>query len=341
MKNNISSKITKKLLFTATVLMAIVIIGTTGYSIIGKGQNLEPLDCLYMTVVTISTIGYREVIDLSGNPAGKIFTMFLAFSGIGILTYVFSAFAAFAVEGTLKKTFRRKKMEKMINKLNNHLIICGAERVGFHIANELLATNRPFVIIEQNESYIQKILEAFPNTLYLEGDATDDNILLKAGIEKAYGLFATMENDHKNLVISLSAKQLNPQIKIIADTHDLANIEKIKKAGANRVISPTSIGGLRMVSEMIRPAAVSFLDIMLRDKDKNLRVEDIPATKKIEGEKISSLNLKKYTNTLLLAVKTESTWNYNPQDSYTVQQNDILVVMTTPEERKKILNEIQ
>ena len=341
MKDNISSKIIKKLLLTAIALIVVILIGTIGYSIIGKGQNLEPLDCLYMTVVTISTIGYREIIDLSGNPAGKIFTMFLAFSGIGILTYVFSAFAAFAVEGALKETFRRRKMEKMIKKLNSHFIICGIERVGFHIANELSATNRPFVIIEQDKIHLEKIVELFPNMLYIEGDATDDNILIKAGIERAEGLFATMEDDHKNLVISLSAKQLNPKIKIIAGTHDLGNIEKIKKAGADKVISPTSIGGLRMVSEMIRPTAVSFLDIMLRDKDKNLRVEDIPIAKKFEGEKISTLNLKKYANTLLLAVRTEGTWNYNPQNSYVIQQDDILVVMTTPEEREKIQKEFQ
>jgi voltage-gated potassium channel len=293
-----------------------------------------------MTVITIATIGYSEVIDIAHRPGGRIFTMFLAFSGIGILTYVFSSITAFAVEGELKETFRRRKMDKMIKKLKNHFIVCRIEGVGFHITTELSETQRPFVIIETDRIKIERLLEMFPNLVYIEGDATDDNNLLKAGIERARGLFAAMGDDHKNLVISLTARQLNPEIRIVASCCEPINKGKMKKAGADAVILPTYIGGLRMASEMIRPAAVSFLDTMLRDEYKDLRIEDLPVSESFIGKPISSLNIDKYHNTLLLAIKTKSGWIYKPPESYTIKPDNTLILMTTPNERKEIENTI-
>ncbi|MEA2104611.1 MAG: potassium channel protein [Candidatus Cloacimonadota bacterium] len=340
MNNNISQEISKKLLWAGITLIMVILLGTIGYSIIDQGEDTPLIDCLFMTVITISTIGYREVINLSGNSSGKIFTMFLAFSGIGILTYVFSTLAAFAVEGALKETFRRKRMEKRIKKLSNHFIICGINRVGLHIAKELSSTNRDFVVIEQDKSLIEDVINQYPDWLYIEGEGMDDNVLLRAGIERATGLFASMDDDHKNIVISLTSRQLNPELKIIAGNYDPLNRAKIIRAGANNVISPDFIGGLRMASEMIRPAAVSFLDIMLRDKDKNLRVEDFIISEKYFGKKILDLNIAKFSNSLLLAVRSESNWIYNPGETYIINENDILVMMTTPEEREKILKAV-
>ena len=335
MKDTLSLKILKKLLYAGLALIIVILIGTIAYWFIGSRQY-SILNCLYMTVITIATIGYKEIIDLSCKPGGRVFTIFLAFSGIGILTYVFSSFTAFAVEGELKETFRRRKMEKMIKKLKNHFIVCGIEKVGLHIVNELHTTKRPYLIIEAESMRIEKLLETLPDQLYIEGDATDDNVLLKSGIKKARGLFAAMEDDNINLVISLTAKQLNPDIRVVASCHELINVEKMKKAGADAVISPTSIGGLRMASEMIRPTAVSFLDTMLRDKYKNLRIEDITISERFIGKPISSLNLNKYHNTLLLAIKTKSGWIYKPSESYAIEPENTLILMTTPEEREEI-----
>ncbi|MCD6102280.1 MAG: two pore domain potassium channel family protein, partial [Candidatus Cloacimonetes bacterium] len=145
MKDTLSLKILKKLLYAGLALIIVVLIGTIAYWFIGSRQY-SILNCLYMTVITIATIGYKEIIDLSCKPGGRVFTIFLAFSGIGILTYVFSSFTAFAVEGELKETFRRRKMEKMIKKLKNHFIVCGIEKVGLHIVNELHTTKRPYLI---------------------------------------------------------------------------------------------------------------------------------------------------------------------------------------------------
>ena len=339
MKDKFSSKILKKFLWAGLFLIIIILIGTIAYWFIGNKQD-SIINCLYMTVITIATIGYGEIVDLSSHPFGRIFTMFLAFSGFGILTYVFSSFTAFAVEGELKATFIRRKMEKKIKKLKNHFIICGIEGVGLHILNELINTKRPCVVIDKSKMRIDKLTEKFPEQVYIEGDATEDVILLKAGIENAKGIFAATGDDNINLVICLSANQINPKIKVVSGCTDIMNTMKMKKSGAYSVISPTSIGGLRMVSEMIRPAAVTFLDTMLRDKDKNLRIEDLPVSDSYVGKPISSINFKKYHNSLLLAIQTDSGWVYNPSDNFILESGNTLVVMTTPEEREGLVKNI-
>ena len=335
MSNNISSEIYKKFLWAGISLVFVLVIGTVGYWFVGRGQY-SLLDCLYMTVITIATIGYGEIIDMSGNPAGRGFTIFIALFGIGTLTYILSNFTAFIVEGELNETFRRRKMEKIIKKFKDHYIVCGIEGVGFHIVSELYDTKRPNVIVDIDRKKIEKILETFQERVYIEGDATDSDTLLKAGIMEAKGLFAVSGDDNQNLVISLTAKQLNPNIRVVARCHDLKNIDKVKKAGADAVVSPTFIGGLRMASEMVRPTVVSFLDIMLRDKDKNLRVEEIPVPESFVGKAIADLQLKKYPNMLLLAVRTKDDWIFNPSDDYVIKPENALIFMATPQERQEM-----
>lgn len=335
MTKYISPDIYKKFLFAGIALVAVLLTGTMGYRMIG-GQQYSILDCLYMTVITITTIGYGEIINLSENPAGRIFTIFIALSGIGVITYTLSNFTAFLVEGELNEAFRRKKMEKMINKFKNHYIVCGIEGVGFHIVKELYETGRPHVIVDIDRGKIEKILEAFHEKAFIEGDAADSDTLLKAGISQATGLFAATGDDNHNLVISLTAKQLNPAIRVVSRCHDVKNIEKMKKAGADAVVLPTSIGGLRMASEMVRPAVVSFLDIMLRNKEKNLRIEEVAVPGSFVGKSLSSINLGKHPHILLLAVRAKEDWIYNPSDDYIIGPENTLVFMTTPEERYEL-----
>lgn len=335
MTKNIFPQIYKKFIWSSLIFLAILFIGTMGYWLIA-GKEYSLLDCLYMTMITISTIGYAEIIPLSGHAAGRIFTMFIALSGIGILTYFLSNFTAFVVEGQIKETFRRNKMVKIARKMKDHFIVCGIGRVGHHIVDELRATKRPCIIVEVDKNKIEKNLEVLHDQVILEGDGTDNNTLLIAGITKAAGLFAVTGDDNRNLVISLTAKQLNPKVKVVASCKELNNIEKVRKAGADAVISPTHIGALRMASEMLRPTVVSFLDTMLRDKDKNFRVEEITLPDVYVGRTISTLNLKNYPHTLLLAIKTKEDWIYNPSADYTIKPENALIVMTTPEERMKL-----
>jgi voltage-gated potassium channel len=316
-------------------LIAVLLTGTTGYRLIG-GPRYSLLDCLYMTVITISTIGYGEIIDLSRSPFGRVFTMFIAFTGIGLLAFILSNATVFLLQGELRDVFRRRKMEKIIEKYKEHYIVCGVEGVGSYIVHELLSTKRQCVIIDIDRTKIEKILEEYAGQVYIEGDATDSDILSRAGILLARGVFAVVGDDNQNLVICLTAKQLNPQVRVVSRCSNIKNIDKIKKAGADAVVSPTSIGGLRMVSEMVRPAVVSFLDIMLRDREKNLRVEEIPVPQSFAGKSISSLNLKKYPSILLLAIKTKGDWIYNPPEEYVIQPDNTFIVLTTPEARAQL-----
>jgi voltage-gated potassium channel len=333
--DNISSQMHSKFWGAGAALFSVLTLGSIGYWVIGNGKY-SVVDCFYMTVITITTIGYGEIIDLSGNSVGRIFTILIALFGIGTLTYILSNFTAFIIEGELNETLRRKKMEKLVKKLKEHYIICGIEGVGFHIVNELVKTNRPHIIVDIDIELIGKALEFYHEKVYIQGDPTDNDILIKAGILKAKGLFAVSGEDNQNLVIVITAKQLNPNIRVVARCLDPKNIEKMKKAGADAVVSTTYIGGLRMASEMVRPTVVSFLDIMLRDKEKNLRIEEIRVTDFFSGMTISGLNLKKYKNMLLMAVKKEDNWVFNPPEDFELNTDHTLVFMCSSQERVDI-----
>lgn len=322
----------KKFFLAGFSLFSIVLLGTVGYWFIGE-EKYSLMDCLYMTIITIATIGFDEVIDLSGNSLGRGFTIFIALSGIGTFTYILSSFTAFIVEGDINESFRKRKMERLIKRLKDHYIVCGVEGVGSHIINELCETKRDFLGIDIDRGKIEKVLQSFKDLIYIVGDPTDNETLIKARIKEAKGLFASTSNDNQNLIITLTAKQLNPEIRVIASCNDLKNSEKIKKAGADSVVSPTYIGGLRMASEMVRPTVVSFLNIMMRDKAKNLRVEEVETPEYFSGRSLSELKLRKYPNILLLAVRTKDDWIFNPPEDYSVKKGDFLIFMTTPEER--------
>ncbi|MDH4068040.1 MAG: potassium channel protein [Dehalococcoidia bacterium] len=329
------SGIYRRFVWAGFILIAIILIGTVGYWFIGGGQY-SFVDTLYMTVITITTIGFAEIIDLSGSVGGRIFTIFIAVSGVGTMAYIVTNLTALIVEGQLTESFRRRRMEKIAGSYKDHYIVCGLGRVGCYIANELRATRRPHVVVDVNKSSVGSCLESLPDEVFIEGDATDSDTLLKAGVEKAAGLFAVAGDDNQNLVVSLTAKQLNPKLRVVARVNDMRNSQKMKKAGADAVVSPCAIGGLRMASEMVRPTVVSFLDTMLRDTGMNLRVEELPVPESLVGRPISALNLKRCSHALLLAVKTGDNWVYNPSESYVIAQKNTLVFMTTPEGRDEL-----
>ncbi len=284
-----------------------------------------------MTIITITTVGFAEVVDLSDNPGGRLFTIFLALSGVGTVTYLLSNITAFIVEGELTDTFRRRRMEKKAKQLENHHIVCGVGKVGLHIAMELCSTKRQCVAIDQEPKSLEDLLDAVPDIIYIDADATDNDSLLAAGVQKALGLFAVTDDDNENLVIGLTAKQLNPRIRVVSRCRELKNINKLKAGGVDTVISPSLIGGMRMASEMIRPSVVSFLDTMLRDKETNLRIEEIKVA--LPGKRIKDLGLDKFGDSLLLAVQTTSGWVHNPAKDFALDTENTLVVMTTPDER--------
>ncbi len=329
-------RIYKKFILAILILIAVLLSGTIGFWFVSH-KEYSLTDCFYMTFITVTTIGYGEIIEVGKYPYGRYYTIIVAALGIGIFTFLITNITAFIVSGELLKSFKKRKFTKMIKKLSDHYIICGSGDTGIQIAHELFNTKRPFVLIDKSDFENHEIDKDY---LFYHGDATDENTLELAGIKNAAGVFAVTGDDNYNLVITFTVKQLNPNVRVIAKSRDIKNSDKIKKAGADSVISSNFIGSLRMVSEMIRPNVVTFLDTMLRDKDKSLRVEEISIGKSFEGKTIASLNLKKHKNALLLAIKKNEQWIFNPMEDEILSEGTNLILMLTPEERLHLVNEL-
>jgi len=315
------------------VLLGLHVIGTIGYMNIGE-PGTTPLDALYMTFITIATIGYAEVVDLSLSPLGRGFTMLLGFAGIANTWYLLSVTTAIIVAGDINLEFRRLRMMLDIENMEGHYIVCGIGRVGTNVAHELVATNRQFVVIEHAQEQIDAYLEKYPDIPHLHGDASDDDLLLSAGVKKAAGVFAITGDDAKNLVITLSAKQFNPAARIVARCHEMGFMEKMRKVGADAIVSPDFTGGMRIASSMIRPQVVSFLDEMLRTDD-SLRVEEVHVAPSHAGTRIGDLALRSH-DYVVIAVRDGDQWRFNPDVNFVLRSGNTLVVVAKPEGRSSL-----
>jgi voltage-gated potassium channel len=333
-----SSRVYLSFIWSAVAMVLIMLIGTVGYRVIG-GPEYTWMDCFYMTFITVATIGFGEIVDLSGSPGGRLFTIFIAIAGIGTMTYMLSTLTAFILEGDINQVWRRKKMQNKIEKLQNHYIVCGVGRVGSNVAHELVMTGRHCVVVDTDFTHIENYLVRHPEQLYLHGDATDNDLLLAAGVMHARGVFAVASDDSQNLVISLSAKQLNPKLRVVARCHDVKNVEKTRRAGADEIVSPDFTGGLRIVSAMVRPHVVSFLDDMLKSED-NLRMEEIIVSSGFSGKSLSMLYFAS-NDYIVLAVRQGGQWVFNPSAQHVVHEGDVLMVMTTPHGRTRLEQLIQ
>jgi voltage-gated potassium channel len=245
-----------------------------------------------------------------------------------------SLMVAYLVEGRINEALWRRKMEKHIHKLKNHYVVCGVGRVGRNVADELLSTHRPYLVVDESLPAIEAYLERHADTMHIHGDCSDDDVLRKAHIETAAGLFAVTGDDSKNLLITITAKQLNPAIRVVARCHEVRNIEKIRKAGADAIVSPDFTGGLRIASAMIRPHVVSFLDQMLKSDD-NLRVEEVVVSAGFPERTIAELELAG-RDFILLALREEKRWTFNPEPGHLLRPGMTLVVMATPHGRKAV-----
>ena len=315
-------------------LVLVHIFGTIGYMWLTDGKY-SWFDCFYMTFITVATIGFGEIIDMSSNQPARILTVIIGILGAGNLSMLFSIVTVALLETDLNGSLRRRRMEKAITKLKSHYILCGFGRVGRNIAHELEATNRHFVAIDEEHDKLQDFREKNPSMLYLHGDASDDDMLLAAGLEDAKGLFAITEDDSRNLMIIITAKQLKPSIRVVARCQEKRNSEKMRKAGADAIISPDFTGGMRIASAMIRPHVVSFLDEMLKS-EKNLRIEEIPIPAAFIPKPIGTLKLRSANYVLLAARERNGNWQFNPDSEYLLKPGFTLIAMASALGRQEI-----
>jgi len=319
------------------LVIVVILIGTGGYYLLGH-EKWSLLDCLYMTIITVCTVGYGEVIPVDTVHFGRLFTILLIVFGTGSMVFFGSAIVALFVERDIGQLWRKKKMEKQIASISNHVIVCGAGTVGRQVITELIVTKTPFIVIEKNEKRIEELkkLLKMHDLLYVTGDATDDDVLREAQIERARGVAIVLPSDKDSLIVTVTARQLNKDIRIVARCHEPDNMQRILKAGASSVVSPNVIGGMRIVSEMIRPQVVEFLDLMLRDKDKNLRIEEalIPDNSNLIGKTLQDTWIRKITNLLVLAIKHPTTlkYIYNPGPDTVIEKGTILILLGTTDE---------
>ena len=314
-----------RLLFPAILLLLVLSTGVTGYMIVEKWKFI---DALFMTVISLTTVGYGETNPLTTN--GRIFTMFLLLSGMGVLAYGIGTVTAFFVEGHLSDILRERKMHKRIHRLKDHIILCGYEGEGHYVLEELVKTKTPHVLIARDLARLKEIFPA--EGLHIVGDPSKENVLALANIEHARVLISALPTDHENLLVVLSARGISPRIRIITCVYDRENLHKFQRVGANATVMGTFIGGLRMVSEAIRPTVVSFLDQMLRDIDKTIRIEEVavPEENCSWAEKqLSEIDFPARTGLVIIAVKSARTqrYVYNPRGDYVVNPGDVLIVI--------------
>ena len=325
----------RRLAVASALLGAVFAIGTVGVYVIGSGR-WSLMDCAYFVLITLSSVGYGETIPIASVPAARVFTMALIVSGMGVLLYFVSTLTAFIVEGQLQHLLRRRRMERRIAKLDQHLILCGAGRMGRSVALEFHVTKERFVVIDRGMDALERLdHDIGAEILHVHGNAVEDETLTLAGVERARGLVACLSTDQDNLFVTISAKSLNPDVRVVARALERATTDKLKLAGAKQVVQVNAIGGLRLASEMIRPEVTGFLDHMMRDPDRTLRIEEIPVRQdsRFVGKQLSESEIRRASDVLVIAVrKNTGLYHYNPGPTYPIMAGETLIVIGDPSE---------
>ena len=319
----------KKIHKVIALIVVVIIIGVVGLMLI---EGWSFFDALYMTIITISTVGYHEVHDLT--PAGRVFILAFIVIGVSSFFYVITVIAEYIVAGHLKGALGRKKMQKQIDKLDRHYIICGFGRVGQQVAQEFIRERVKFVVIDINPAAIAACNHH--GFLYVEGSASDDNILRLAGVTRARGLVAAADSDSENVYVTLSAKNLCPGIYVVARASRESAEQKLIMAHADRVTSPYSIGGRRLASMIIRPNVVDFLDVVMHSEDYKMFMEEISVKKgsTLDGLTIGEAKARCVSGANILAIKKFGVRHVipSPEAGERIGEGDMLITLGTREQ---------
>jgi voltage-gated potassium channel len=317
----------------ATLLVvAVVVTGVLGYRYL---EEYTWFDALYMTAITLSTVGFQEVQPLS--QVGRLFTVGLLAAGVGVVFYTIVALAEQVVEGELQRVFGRRRMEKRIGALQAHYLVCGFGRIGEVVCQELAAKPMPFVVIEHNEERARKAEAA--QYLILQSDATDEQTLLAAGVMQAKGLFAALQSDAANVFVTLTAKQLNPDLVVIVRAETEHSARTLRRAGADHVISPYAIGGHRMAQAALRPAVVDVIDLATHSQSLEIQLEEIVVLPQspCDGVVLRDSGLRERFGIIVVAIKRASgKMVFNPAPEEKIAAGDRLVVLAEASRLKEV-----
>ena len=310
---------------TISVVLAflITVIGTVGYMMV---EGWDFMDALYMTVITISTVGYSEVRQV--DAAGRIFTIFIVVTGVGFSLYVAGAVVQFMVEGQIRKIMGRRRLDQKLKRLKNHYIICGYGRIGRVLVRNLRRKFSNVVIVDNNPDLVTNMEE--DGVLYVEGDATEEATLIKAGIDNAKGLVSVLATDTDNVFLVLTARQLNPQLDIIARAGTDRSKDKLKAAGATTVESPYEMGALRMVQRILRPKVTSFLDFALSTKRKDILMEELSVGRdsQLANLTLKDSGIRQRYNLIVIAIeKSTGEMLFNPSFEARIEVEDTLIAV--------------
>jgi voltage-gated potassium channel len=330
----------RRLVAAIGVFTSLVAVGTVAYFTLGHGR-WSLADCAYMTVITISTVGFGELGHMGEVPGARAVTVGLIVSGVGVLAYTQSNLTALLVEGAIGQALRRRKMQKDIAKLSGHIVVAGAGGTGKHVVEELHATQTPFVVIDRSEAVLRQLSDDVceGKMLYVHGDATLDHVLVTAGISRARGVVAALTHDKDNLYVTLSARSLNAGARIVSKVVEDEAGAKIMKAGASSTVNPTMIGARRLAGELIRPEVHEFLDQMVRDKDRNLRLEEVVVERgsSFVGIALKDTPIRRETRALVVAVRGKGgEFTYNPEPDSVIGEGTTLIVLGETESIVKL-----
>ena len=315
--------LTRKLRISFLILALIFVTGTVGFHFI---EGWSFVESLYTTVITLATVGYGDFHP--EQTAGRIFTVVLIVFGVGAMAYTIGLATEAMVEGRLKMAMGRGRLEKRIEKLNNHYIICGCGRIGRLICREFAAEKVDFVVIDNDPEVMRAIEEE--GYIYYTGNATEDRTLIGAGIKKARGIVCVLHSDAENLYVILTAKELNPSIYILSRAEDEMSERRLIRAGADRVMSPYTVGGMRMAMAILRPAMLDFIEITTRRQSLELQMEELLVcdTSPVIGKALEESEIRQRYGLIIVAIKKASgQMIFNPVASYVIGTGDTLITL--------------
>jgi len=328
-------KIYRHLLITSVLYLSLLTLGSSGYLLI---EGWPWTDSLYMTVITVSTVGFGEIRPLS--PVGRVFTGFMIVMGVTITAYTLSTVVDFIVAGEFRNLLWRRRMQNRIGKLTGHFIVCAYGRVGEHVVNELLVNKVRLVVVETREGLAPDMENL--DVILIEGNATDDGVLIEAGIEQASGICCCLPNDSDNVYVALTARSLNPNLTIISRANSHESERKLQIAGVDHVINPYVTSGRRMARQLIHPNILEFMDVVMHRGEVDILIEDIGLSERsrLRDQTIEDTEIRKRIGANILAVRRPDGEIFvNPSVEFALRSGDTLIALGTPDQLDMLATE--